>query len=236
MSQSEFGLRDEEALRAALEARSGLRLDLTITDNTGRMLSVRRRGNVAQVRLHHMFLRADEEVVGALAEWARSPGKEDSGELLNAFIRRNRHLVQPKAPRAEQLYTKGRFFDLAAIYDEVNRAQFEGAVDARISWGRRPTQRPARARRRSIRFGSYAAAANLIRIHPALDRDFVPYYAVRYIVYHEMLHAHLGIEESENGRRRIHTPEFRAIERRYPEYRRASAWLEHPANLGRLLR
>ena len=48
--------------------------------------------------------------------------------------------------------------------------------------------RAGQAPRRSIKLGSYSATERLIRVHPALDRPWVPRYFVSYIVYHEMLH------------------------------------------------
>ena len=93
-----------------------------------------------------------------------------------------------------------------------------------------------RRRRRSIRFGSYSPGPRLIRIHPLLDQDFVPRYFVRYIVFHEMLHAHLGLVESPSGRTLSHTHEFNQIERAYPDFHRAEAWQRNSANLRKLLR
>ena len=95
--------------------------------------------------------------------------------------------------------------------------------------------RPCSSRRRSIRFGSYSAQENVIRIHPLLDQDFVPQYFIRYIVFHEMLHAFLGAHESSSGRRRVHTREFRRRERAYPDYARAVEWESKESNLRRLL-
>ena len=117
-------------------------------------------------------------------------------------------------------------------FEEVNRAEFDSSIDAPITWGRLPTVR----RRRSIRLGSYSADDHLIRIHPHLDQAFVPEYFVRYIVFHEMLHAHLGIETGPTGRRRIHTREFNVRERAYADFARAVAWQDDPANLNRMLR
>jgi predicted metal-dependent hydrolase len=115
---------------------------------------------------------------------------------------------------------------------ELNREFFEDSVSAHITWGRMPSAR----RRRSIRFGSYSAEEDLIRIHPLLDQGFVPAFFVRYIVFHEMLHAHLGIEETPSGRRAVHTREFRRREKAYPDYDCAIAWQAEKANLAKLLK
>jgi hypothetical protein len=226
---------DDDAVRTRLESaignRTGLRVDLTVTNNTSTMMSVKydRSRTHARVRLHHMFLSAPAEVVDALAAWVQSPRTRKAGRLLDAYIRGNSHHVRRTIAGSRE--TRGTHCDLQALFDEVNGSQFSNAVTAAIAWGRVPEAR----RRRSIRFGSYYPREDLIRIHPFLDQAFVPPYFVRYIVFHEMLHAHLGIEESPSGRQRIHTAAFKKIEQAYPDYARAVAWQNDPKNLRKLL-
>ena len=105
-------------------------------------------------------------------------------------------------------------------------------MDVPITWGKLPTIR----RRRSIRLGSYSEEDELIRIHPYLDQPQVPEFFIKYIVFHEMLHAHLGVEVLASGRRNVHSREFNRKERAYHEYDRAVAWQETPKHLNRLLR
>ncbi len=107
----------------------------------------------------------------------------------------------------------------------------ENSIDVPISWGRDSGRNT-----RSIRFGGYYPGEALIRIHPRLDQSFVPKYVIRYIVYHEMLHAHIGIEQTEGGRRSIHPRTFKRMERTFPEYEKAVAWIEDSGNLRRILR
>jgi len=233
-TQLEFLWRDPAALHTELESLTGLRVRLTMTDNTSTMMSVKHAadGKGAHVRLHQMFLAADPEVVRALARWIQSPRPKKSGKLLDRFIRENTHQIRPRKPRRIVLNARGTHFDLAEIYDELNQEHFANTVRAFITWGRMPTiPKP-----RSIRFGSFSAQENVIRIHPLLDQAFVPLYFVRYIVFHEMLHAHLGAEETRSGRRRLHTREFKRRERAYPDYARAIAWESELANLRKLLR
>ncbi len=235
--QLELPWNDSAALQEMLEEESGLSIALTVTDNSRNLLSVKPDGAPERVvvRMHHMFLAADTKTLRALAEWIRRPKAQRSGELLDAFIRANRHRIRPQArrPRTIRVCSRGRCHDLQKLYDEVNQQHFDGQIQAHITWGQMPQQR---RRRRSIRFGSYNHELNLIRIHPLLDQDFVPEFFVRYIVFHEMLHAFLGISESSSGRRQIHTREFRTREKAYPEYARALAWQEKSANLTRLLK
>lgn len=221
-------------LERELRANSGKHFDLRITNNVSSLMAWHpgRNGDPPQFKLHHMFLKAETEVREALAQWVRQPRSKAAGTLINRFIRQHMHLIETKPTVIADIRTEGQFHDLATLYQEVNRDYFDGKVDAPITWGRIG----AFSRRRSIQFGSYLPGQHLIRIHPLLDQEFVPKYFVRYIVFHEMLHAVLGIEENEQGRRSIHSPEFRWREKAYPDYARATAWANDKAHFRRLLR
>ena len=232
--QLEFSWRDPESLRAELEKRTGLRIDLTITNNRSTMMSVRpgRAHRSLDLRLHQMFLAADTKVVRSLALWLVNPKSSRDAAAVDTFINSNVGQVRADANKNNGFITKGNVFDLAILFRGLNAEHFGNSIRVDITWGRMP---PAR-RRRSIRFGSYYPTDNLIRIHPLLDQPFVPPYFMRYIVFHEMLHAYLGIEESDNGRRRYHTREFSQIEEKYPDYARAIQWQSNLGNLKKLLR
>jgi len=222
------------ALQRELAEKTGVTIHLRVTDNSSTMMSVRLNlsRTAARVSLHHMFLTAPPTVRRALVNWIKFPRAKKSGGRLDQFIRERRHQIQPRAPRKIRCQTQGRHHDLAALFREVNMTHFGNALNTPITWGNMPK---ARGRRRSIRFGSYAHESDVIRIHPLLDQDFVPRYFVRYIVFHEMLHAQLGIQETPAGRRRIHPPRFKRIEEAYPDYQRALKWMENKRNIKRLL-
>ena len=61
----------------------------------------------------------------------------------------------------------------------------------------------------------------------------MPHYFVEYVVFHEMLH-HMMPMPVRDGRRELHTPEFRQGEQRFRNYARAIEWERQ--HLGRLLR
>jgi len=234
LTKSDGVQRIADALHSELATATGIDIRLRITNNTSTMMSLRydSAGRRALVGLHHMFLEAPDDVRKALSAWIVKPSAKVPGKKLEAYIAERRHLIASKPSKNAVLRTQGQIFDLAALYREVNKACYKNEVDAPITWGRMPTVR----RRRSIRFGSYSPGENLIRIHPLLDQEFVPRFFVRYIIFHEMLHAHMGIEETESGRRKIHPPEFRRREAAYLDYERAVAWMENEKNLRMLLR
>lgn len=119
--------------------------------------------------------------------------------------------------------------DLAAILAELDARYFKGAVRARIAWGRSSRLRRPR---RTIGLAWYAHEAATIRVHPALGEQWVPRWVVAYVVWHEVLHSLLAYRER-HGRRRLHPPEFLALEALHPDAVRAEAWVDR--HLDRLL-
>ncbi len=224
----------EQRARFELETRLGAMLArsvvLMITDNTRTMISSQRDAGVMRVRLHHMFLHADDRIVRALARYLRR-SDADSSALLGDYIRENDHRI--RTVRSEPtIRTEGMHHDLRAMFDALNREYFAGSVAAAVTWGQRAPKRRRRRHGRSIRLGSYCEADRLIRIHPALDQAWVPEFFVSFVLFHEMLH-HALPAKVHNGRTRFHSAEFRTRERGHPDYERAVRW-EHE-NVDRLL-
>jgi hypothetical protein len=217
----------ERALRTVL----GQRISLAITDNRRTMITARQSGGSLEVRVHHMFLDADPFTQHALGRYLRYADKA-ANNVIGSYIESNQQRIRPAHRRDhDSLRTEGRKHDLRAIYNRLNDTYFQGMVDASVTWGRRTRAR--KAQRDSIKLGTYCADRKLIRIHPTLDRSWVPRYFVEYIVFHEMLH-HMMPMPIRDGRRAVHTQEFLESEQRFRQYARAIAW--ERAHLGRLLR
>ncbi|MEO6787567.1 MAG: hypothetical protein ABI318_15680 [Chthoniobacteraceae bacterium] len=156
----------------------------------------------------------------------RSPAKSGQGA-------RKRHLATVRAPfqRQFEFASEGRYFDLRAIFDKLNARYFRNRLRRyAIVWGQRRRERP----QSYIVFGSIQEEDRIIRIHPLLDRQFVPQWYLEYVVFHEMLHAVVPDRYDPAGRRIVHHEGFLERERRFRHYRRSRAWEEE--NLGRFLR
>ena len=80
--------------------------------------------------------------------------------------------------------------------------------------------------RRKIRLGSWTEKHRLIRIHPVLDSSEVPDYVIRFVVFHEVLHAMHGSEQI-GSRQAFHGPEFRKLEKEHPDHDRAEDWIQN---------
>ena len=108
---------------------------------------------------------------------------------------------------------RGRHFNLDLELQTVRDRYFPG-LEARIRWGN--ASRPRKRQRRSIRMGSWDENRKLVRIHPALDRDWVPVEYLHYLIYHELCHAVAKPIRTPFGNA-IHHAEFHALENRYPD-------------------
>ncbi len=216
-------------LEATLARLAGRPLRLVLTENRSVLLSVRRQTGLLLLRLHRMFLHAPECVVSALARNMRRRGRAADGEVRR-FMNANLYRVRRTRRKLPPLVTSGRVFDLAAIYADVNARFFDGRMRLPITWGRGV----GRARRFGLTFGSYDPVLTLIRIHPVLDRPWVPRFFVESVVHHEMLHHQMGGVPDRAGRTVYHTRAFREAEARFPRHRDALAWEKQ--NLPELLR
>ena len=208
---------DEKSLKDYFQGFIGRPVSLVVTDNSSSILSVKTKDETVCIRLHRMLLGAGAEVLREIAFFVRT--RRGKTPLLREYINLHRDRLKSKPPRKIRENAAGSFHDLRDIFDAINREYFEGRVSAIISWGARSPKRTVRKRT----LGSYSSHLNAIRINPVLDRKGVPRYFVEFIVYHEMLHADMGIEKRD-GRNIAHSPEFKRRERRFREYERALAW------------
>ena len=207
------------------------------------VIVVQDRGAHLTVRMNAVFGEAPGEVALAVAKWMRNGRRSRRAcERLDAWIAEVGPRLKPVRPA--RLRPQGERYDLSAILNELLRSEFartelEGNAPG-ITWGRRSSSRP----RRSLQLGSFDPETALIRIHPVLDQPAVPRFFVRYVVFHELLHAALEDEPAgPKGRRPHHGPRFRRAEHAYRDYTRALHWQEehiaellHSARTGRPMR
>ncbi len=211
-----------QALERRLHVAFGGMVQLSVTDNRRRMVTRSQVAGVLQVRVHMMFLDASERVVDSLVRYIVD-GDRDASEIVGAFIESNSHRIRAVQATRGRLRPRGRVHDLYAILTEVSHRYLGSAVppDVLITWGRH--SHPSAGPRKTIKLGSYSATERLIRIHPALDKDWVPRYFLAYIVYHELLH-HVVPMVKEGGRTSLHSGEFLRREREFRYFERAMQW------------
>lgn len=225
-----------EGARQALERRFmaafGGAVQLAVTDNRRRMVTHTQSRGTLRVRVHMMFLGAPDRVRDALVAYVVH-GDRDASQVVGDYIDQNLHRIRASRPVPGPLKTRGEVHDLVAILAELNAEYFGGALaDVLVTWTRR-TKRPQSRARKSIKLGTYSAVERLVRIHPVLDKPWVPRYFVAFIVYHELLH-HVVPAQRVGRRSLLHSPEFCRREREFRHYERAMAW--ERKHIDRLLR
>ncbi|MBN1847858.1 MAG: hypothetical protein JW932_04665 [Deltaproteobacteria bacterium] len=225
---------DAQIIELEKRLHSYLKKDLTliITDNSRSMINAKRRNHVYTIRLHHMFLNADKAVVEAIAHYI-SGRRGCDNSLLGEFIKKNEQKIKkvPSSPglRIAKIRVQGEHVNLQDVFEGLNQRYFDNNVKCLITWG----AKRKRAGQKSIRLGSYSFRTSTIRIHPVLDKSFVPDYVIDSIVYHEMLHHHLG-NLNKDGRHLSHHPAFQKAEKRFSRFHDSKLWIKN--NLEKLIR
>lgn len=129
--------------------------------------------------------------------------------LNRADMRRD--LTQIKRERGRKNYRDphGAVYDLCALFEDLN-AEYFGGLMARpeLGWSLRKSR---------TTLGHYDPCHHVIVLSSILDSAAAPVTAVRYVLFHEMLHLRYPTEHR-GARRCVHTPEFKKAEKQYPDY------------------
>ncbi len=133
-----------------------------------------------------------------------------------AVSRQAEHARQTRGRK--QIHTAiGHYYDLDEVFESVNRRFFHGLLGRPVlTWSGHHARRL---------LGHYDAAHNTIVVSRVFDGPKVPRYAIEYLMYHEMLHLKHPVKVKA-GRRCVHSREFQAEERLFPELDEAKAFLK----------
>ena len=112
---------------------------------------------------------------------------------------------------------QGQYYDLNLLFEKINSQYFDNSLNKpRLSWSQSLTRR---------KFGHYEPHKDRVVISLSLDNQNTPSFVPEFILYHELLHKYCG-EKWVNGKRRVHTPEFKKLEQQFEFYQNAEAWLQ----------
>ncbi len=189
--------------------------------------TIRLRQGRILVRLSDLLEAAPEPVLEALAQiLLRKLFRLPVPELYNARYRRfagrpeivaRTQTIRAMRGRKQISSPQGKVHHLEEIFEELNQRYFHGLLARPVlTWG------PAVARRM---LGHYDAAHNTILISRVFDSNRVPRFLLEYVLYHEMLHLKFPVR-MKGSRRCVHSPEFQAEERRFPQWREAEMALK----------
>lgn len=133
-----------------------------------------------------------------------------------AVSKQAEHVRQTRG-RKRIFTSRGHHYDLDEVFESLNSRFFHGLL------GRPTLTWSAHHARRML--GHYDAAHNTIVVSRVFDRQDTPPYAIEYLLYHEMLHLKHPVRVK-SGRRCVHSREFQAEERLFPQLAEAKAYLK----------
>lgn len=157
-----------------------------------------------------------------MAKLLRRPSPRTHAERYRRYLnrkemRRSLQLVKQTRGRKFLSGPQGACYDLQNIFDHLNQTHFHGwMAQPLLGWSRRPSR---------VMLGHYDPSHNAIIISRLLDRPDVPRVVVEYILFHEMLHLRFPVEHR-GVRRCVHTREFKAAERQFPNLKEVQALLK----------
>jgi hypothetical protein len=189
--------------------------------------TIRLRDGRLLVRVSDLLEGAPEYVLRAiahilLAKMYRKPVDREQATRYRRYVitqhmSRKTHLVRQMRGRKRLASPQGHTYDLDAIFDELNARFFHGLLARpQMSWS---------GERARNRLGHYDPAHNAIVVSRVFDHPRIPRIVVEYIVYHEMLHLRHPVKVK-GSRRCVHSAEFQAEERLFPQLEEAKRFLK----------
>jgi len=189
--------------------------------------TIRLRNGRLLVRLSDLLEGAPDKVLRAiahilLAKMYRQPVDRSQAARYRKYVGSHdivhkAHLVRQLRGRKFLRSPKGHYYDLDAIFEDLNTRFFYGLMARpRMSWSRTKTRRI---------LGHYDPAHDAIIISRIFDHPAIPRYVLDYIVYHEMLHLKHPVK-LRGSRRCVHSPEFQKEEKLFPQVDDANAFLK----------
>ncbi len=135
----------------------------------------------------------------------------------SATVTRQTELIRSARGSKRCVGPQGRFYHLEEVFDALNERFFGGLMGRpELTWSEHMA-------RRSL--GHYDAAHNTIVVSRVFDRPSSPRYAIEYLLYHEMLHLRHPVK-MKGIRRCVHSREFKAEERQFPQLQEALAFIK----------
>ncbi|HLX62530.1 MAG TPA: hypothetical protein VKX17_14735 [Planctomycetota bacterium] len=180
----------------------------------------------AIVKFHLAFRRAGDDVILQAARLMLCRSRRTRQCLHRAeydqFVRSLPHteFKLPGARKTKKMSygSKGVHHQLDESFQRVNAAYFESRlVQPELCWS------PVRARRI---LGSYQERNDRLIVSRVFDSAAVPLFVLDYLMYHELLHKFLGVGRRGDGKRCMHGPEFKELERRYARYDEAIEFIK----------
>jgi hypothetical protein len=189
--------------------------------------TIRLREGQIYVSLSDLLEGAPESVIRAiahilLAKLYRKPIDAGHNTRYKRFasstaVAKQTELIRSARGSKRYFGPQGHYYNLEEVFDMLNLRFFGGLMGRpELTWSEHHAKRS---------LGHYDAAHNTIVVSRVFDRPSSPRYAIEYLLYHEMLHLKHPVKM--NGLRRcVHSREFKAEERQFPQLKEALAFIK----------
>ncbi len=215
-------------LKDILQQNSNLKVCLKIKEYKSTYISVVKNRFQLKISLHKLFIDAPDEIKNAVISFCLKRDKI-SHRIIKTYANKYFfNLDYTSRLDYKKLVTKGKYFDLKQIYENLNLIYFQSSLNLNITWFEKPKYR----RYSHFTFGSYDKNLKLIRINKLIDQYNFPFYFINYIVYHEMLHSICEEKIDDMGNKKIHTKEFKQLEKKFAYYKEAQEFEKKFLNKG----
>lgn len=184
------------------------------------------RMRTAAVKFHVAFRRASDEVILQAARLmlcrVRKVRQALPREQYDTFVR-SLPPTEFKLPGARQARkmshgAQGLCRHLEDSFRRINETYFSAQMkQPELCWS------PVRARRI---LGSYQERCDRLIVSRVFDSPSVPLFVLDFLMYHELLHKFLGVGRRGDGRRCMHGPEFKALERKFSRFEEAQEFIK----------
>jgi predicted metal-dependent hydrolase len=189
--------------------------------------TIRLRQGELFVRVSDLLEGAPEPVLHAIAHillaklYRKSVDRAQSARyrryVASHDITAKARLVRQMRGRKHIHSASGHHYHLDEIFEDLNRRFFHGLMGRpQLTWSRDHARN---------RLGHYDPAHNAIVISRVFDHPRVPRFVVEYILFHEMLHLKHPVK-LRGSRRCVHSREFMAEEKVFPELDSAQRFLK----------
>ena len=176
---------------------------------------------LTHIQLSEGFIAAEKELIQFVMESVLIKKTPETKNLIRRFANSEAYReIILELDLIAQVFSEnaqGEYHDLDELFTVVSQEYLDSSfIKPRLCWNSILTTR---------KLGHYESARDRVVLSPSLDRKDIPHFVVEFVLYHELLHKHHGVEWL-NGKRMVHTPAFRRSEKKFRFYDQAIAFLK----------
>jgi hypothetical protein len=181
--------------------------------------------NLTTLNISESFIHSSDQVLTAVLQTALHQKNTTASEIIRKFsLSEECSDVLLELDLIAQIATEtaqGNIYNLDHLFSSINHQYFAGTMSKpRLMWSNILSHR---------KLGHYERTRDRIVISKILDHERIPQYLIEFILYHELLHKHHGIQWL-NGKCMVHTPEFKRSERKFGQFQEAETFLQQMVN------